>query len=151
VLAWHEACRDRRISLLGHSAGCAVVLAAAEILPPDSVDRIILLAPSVCDAYDVRPTLRAARDGMDVFYSSRDCLILGVGMRIFGTAERQCRTAAGAVRLHAGLRRRRRAVREASAAPVGPRPSLERAQRRPFRHEPAGLLAGVRAAAVIVN
>jgi hypothetical protein len=30
-----------------------------------------------------------------VFYSSRDRLILGLGMRIIGTSERACRTAAG--------------------------------------------------------
>src|SRR5437763_9247711 len=33
------------IYLVGHSAGCFVVLAAAEALPAGSVDRIVLLAP----------------------------------------------------------------------------------------------------------
>jgi hypothetical protein len=46
-------------------------------------------------AYDLRPALRAARCGIDVFHSSQDRLILGLGMRIVGTAEHACRTAAG--------------------------------------------------------
>ena len=80
---------------MGHSAGCAVVLAAAELLPPQSVDRIILLAPSVCAAYDLRPALRTARDGIDVFHSNEDRLVLGLGVRIVGTTERSSRMAAG--------------------------------------------------------
>ena len=42
---------DRRLYLIGHSTGCAVVLAAAERLPPDGVDRIVLLSPSVSAAW----------------------------------------------------------------------------------------------------
>lgn len=95
VAATRQAYCNRRIYLVGHSAGCAVVLAAAEMLPPDSVDRIILLAPSVCAAYDLRPALRAARQGIDVFHSSQDRVILGLAMQIVGTADRRSRTAAG--------------------------------------------------------
>jgi pimeloyl-ACP methyl ester carboxylesterase len=95
VAAYRKAYPGRKVYLIGHSAGCAVVLAAAERLPPDSVDRIILLAPSVCTAYDLRPSLRTARCGIDVFTSREDWLVLGLGMKIVGTAERQCRTAAG--------------------------------------------------------
>jgi hypothetical protein len=56
---------------------------------------VILLAPAVCVTYDLRPALRTARCGIDVFHSSRDRAILGLGMRIVGTAEGGCRTAAG--------------------------------------------------------
>jgi pimeloyl-ACP methyl ester carboxylesterase len=95
VAAYRRACPGRRAYLVGHSAGCAVVLAAAEALPPGGVDRIVLLAPSVCAAYDLRPALRSARCGIDVFHSSQDRLVLGLGMRLVGTAEHACRTAAG--------------------------------------------------------
>jgi pimeloyl-ACP methyl ester carboxylesterase len=95
VRAYHQAYSDRKVYLIGHSAGSAVVLAAAEQLPPDSVDRIILLAPSVCAAYDLRPALRTARRGIDVFYSQDDRIILGVAMLIVGTADHGCRVAAG--------------------------------------------------------
>jgi pimeloyl-ACP methyl ester carboxylesterase len=95
VTTYHRAHPDRRISLLGHSTGSAVVLAAAEILPKDSVDQIILLAPAVCTSYDLRPALAKARNGIDVFYSNDDRIILGLGMKIVGTAEGRCHKAAG--------------------------------------------------------
>src|SRR5262249_21829924 len=59
------------------------------------VDRVILLAPSVCVSYDLRPPLRSARAGIDVFHSSEDIAILSLGMHIIGTAEGGCRSAAG--------------------------------------------------------
>jgi pimeloyl-ACP methyl ester carboxylesterase len=95
VAAYRAACPGRKIYLIGHSAGCAVVLAATERLPPNSVDRLILLAPSVCATYDLRPALRGTRRGIEVFYSSRDSVILGLGMQMVGTADRCCTTAAG--------------------------------------------------------
>jgi pimeloyl-ACP methyl ester carboxylesterase len=95
IAAYSKTCPGRKVYLVGHSAGCAVVLAAAEKLPPDSVDRTILLAPSVCTGYDLRPALRTSRGGIDAFTSEEDRVILGLGMKIVGTAERRCRTAAG--------------------------------------------------------
>jgi pimeloyl-ACP methyl ester carboxylesterase len=95
VAAYHQSCPGRRVYLIGHSAGSAVVLAAAEMLPPDSVERIILLAPSVCVTYDLRPALRTARLGIDSFNSDQDRVILGLCMQIVGTADHGCRQAAG--------------------------------------------------------
>jgi pimeloyl-ACP methyl ester carboxylesterase len=95
VAACRQQCANRPIFLIGHSAGCAVILAAAEMLPPNSVDRMVQLAPSVSATYDLRRALRTIRCGMDVFFSRRDRLVLGLGMRIVGTADRQSRTAAG--------------------------------------------------------
>lgn len=97
VSAYRQAYPCRRIYLVGQSAGCAVVLIAAQLLPPDSIDRIILLAPSVCANYDLRPALRVAREGIDGFHSEQDRWVLGLGVRIVGTAEGGCRTAAGRV------------------------------------------------------
>ena len=87
VRAQRQARPDLPVSLLGHSAGCAVVLAAAGELPPDTLERIVLLAPSVTSTYDVRPALRAARDGMDVFYSRADRLWLGAGAAFVGLSD----------------------------------------------------------------
>jgi pimeloyl-ACP methyl ester carboxylesterase len=95
ALAWRQACPARKIYLIGHSAGCAVILAAADALPPNSIERVILLAPSVCARYDLRTALRSARDGFDVFYSSEDRFVLGLGMSVVGTSDRGCRVAAG--------------------------------------------------------
>jgi pimeloyl-ACP methyl ester carboxylesterase len=86
---------DRRIYFTGHSAGCAVVLAAAEALPADSVDGIILLAPAVSPKYNLRSALRATRCSLDVFYSKRDRWVLGMGMAIVGTTEGDSNRAAG--------------------------------------------------------
>ena len=88
-------CPRQRIYLLGHSAGSAVVLAAAEALPENSVDRIVLLSPSVSATHDLRPALRASRCGIDVYYNELDLLVLGLCTTVVGTADHGCRTAAG--------------------------------------------------------
>jgi hypothetical protein len=78
---------ERRMVLVAHSAGCAVALGAGDVLPPDSLDRIILLAPSVSTGYNLRPTLLAAREGVDVFCSKRDWVALGFVVRVVGTTD----------------------------------------------------------------
>src|SRR5262249_21780151 len=42
---------------------------------------------SVSTDYDVRPALRGAQEGMDVFYSRRDVFALGLGMALVGTSD----------------------------------------------------------------
>src|SRR5262249_20780314 len=78
---------SRPVSLVGYSAGCAVVLAAAEHLPPDTLDRIVLLAPAVSPCHDLRAALLSARRGVDAFTSERDWLVLGVGTTLAGTPD----------------------------------------------------------------
>jgi pimeloyl-ACP methyl ester carboxylesterase len=80
---------QEEIYIICHSAGSAVAFAAAESVCPGDFDRLIFLAPSISADYDIRPALRNARDGMDVFYSGRDLGYLGVGILIFGTADRK--------------------------------------------------------------
>ena len=88
---------DKRICFVGQSAGCAVVLEAAGALPAGSVDRMVLLAPSVSSRYDLRPALRACREGIDVFYSQNDWFVLGLGMVFSGTTDRRLPPVAGRV------------------------------------------------------
>lgn len=95
VTAYRKAYPERRICLLGQSAGGAVVLSAAELLPPDSIDRIVLLSPSVCTGHDLRLALRSAREGLDSFHSERDIWVLGLGVRTFGATDGECNVAAG--------------------------------------------------------
>jgi pimeloyl-ACP methyl ester carboxylesterase len=85
----------RRVIVVAHSAGAAVALAAADNLPANSIDRMILLAPSVSSGYDVRPALAACRDGMDVFCSKKDWVALGFITRVVGTADKRWAPAAG--------------------------------------------------------
>jgi pimeloyl-ACP methyl ester carboxylesterase len=75
------------VYILAHSSGCMVALCTAEHLPPNSIERIVLLAPSVSAKYDLRPALRCSRQGVEVFYSGRDRIWLGLGMRLLGTAD----------------------------------------------------------------
>jgi pimeloyl-ACP methyl ester carboxylesterase len=97
IVALHQSSPDLAISLVGHSAGCAVVLAAVEALPPGSIDRIVFLAPAVSADHDLRPALACARRGVDVFYSRSDLLYLGVVIGILGNADHSGTSAAGRV------------------------------------------------------
>jgi pimeloyl-ACP methyl ester carboxylesterase len=87
VLAQKQAQPNVPVSLMGHSAGCYVVLEAAAQLPPDTLERIVLLAPSVSSKYDIKPALISARNGMDVFYSKNDRVWLGVFTAFAGTSD----------------------------------------------------------------
>jgi pimeloyl-ACP methyl ester carboxylesterase len=95
ILAYRQLCPNARIAIVAHSAGSAVVLAATESLPPDSVDRIILLAPAVSAGYDLRPALRCCRRGVDAYTSQRDVFYLGIGTSLIGTSDRRWTDAAG--------------------------------------------------------
>ena len=86
---------DVPIYLVGHSAGSAVVLIAAESTPPGVIERVVLLAPSVSSCYDLRPALSRTR--IDAFSSRADWVILGLNMRLFGTTDRRWTTTAGRV------------------------------------------------------
>ena len=98
IMAFRQAHPSSRVDLIAHSAGSMVALTAAGQLPPDSIDRIILLAPAVSADYDVRPALRSAREGIDLFTSERDVLYLRLGVALVGTTDRrQTADAAGRV------------------------------------------------------
>jgi pimeloyl-ACP methyl ester carboxylesterase len=97
VAVARQTCPERSIYLVGHSSGCAVVLAAGEVAPPGAIERIVLLAPAVSDDYDLRSALRSTRGGIDVFTSKRDMGALGFGTGIVGTADRRWSAASGRV------------------------------------------------------
>jgi pimeloyl-ACP methyl ester carboxylesterase len=97
VCALEQSCPGLPVCLVGHSAGSAVVLAAAEALPAGSIDRIVLLAPAVSTDHDLRPALACARRGVDVFYSSNDVFYLGFVVAVLGNADRERDPAAGRV------------------------------------------------------
>jgi pimeloyl-ACP methyl ester carboxylesterase len=78
----------RPVYLVGKSGGAGVVLAAAELLPEASVERIILLSAAVSPNHDLRPAFRAARAEVVSFHSPYDQMILGWGTSYFGTIDR---------------------------------------------------------------
>ena len=75
VSAIRQDCPNAHIFFVGHSAGARVVLAAAEMLPPQSVDRIIVLAPAVSYTTDLTTALKTSRYGIDNFFSSEDSVL----------------------------------------------------------------------------
>jgi pimeloyl-ACP methyl ester carboxylesterase len=86
----------RKIYVVGHSAGCRVTLEAARLLPPNSVDRIVLLGASASFCCDLGPALLAARDGLDNFYSPRDS-VLWMGTNTIGLSDGSAHPAGGRV------------------------------------------------------
>jgi pimeloyl-ACP methyl ester carboxylesterase len=84
------------IDLIGHSAGCGVILGALAQLPRGiEVQNVILLAPSVSPGYDLQPALAHIRGKLHVFYSDRDRLFLSWRTGTFGTYDNIKTSAAG--------------------------------------------------------
>ncbi len=94
IVSYREANPGRTVYVVAHSAGSAVALTAAAVVPPGSLNRVILLGPSVSSDFDLRPALRGTQ-GMDVFYSRRDVFSLGLGVALVGTTDggRGCQAA----------------------------------------------------------
>jgi hypothetical protein len=86
---------DRPLFLIGRSGGAVMALAVSELLPPQTIERIILLSPAVSPNFDLRPALRATRNEIVSFYSDLDWFILGWGTNHFGTADRIYSPSAG--------------------------------------------------------
>lgn len=87
VAEFRRAYPGMAVYLVGHSAGCLIVLEAGAELPPDSVDGMVLLLPAVAADYDLRPALRSSRGGIDAFYSRRDWFYLGAATSVVGTPD----------------------------------------------------------------
>jgi pimeloyl-ACP methyl ester carboxylesterase len=87
IISYRANYPDTPLYVMAHSAGTMVALESTQWLAPDSVERIILLAPAVAADYDLRRALSTARQGVDVFTSKRDRLYLGLGTRMVGTAD----------------------------------------------------------------
>jgi pimeloyl-ACP methyl ester carboxylesterase len=86
IRALREGESNRRVYLIGHSAGCAVVVHAAERLPPESIERIILLSPALSPTYDLTKALRATKREVVAFNSRLDPALHCT--KLFGTADR---------------------------------------------------------------
>lgn len=87
---------DIEITILAHSAGTSVALAGVSLLNENSIERLILLAPSVSKDYPIIPAIAAVKDSVHVFYSHEDTFILGPILRFTKTADlRKTQNAAG--------------------------------------------------------
>lgn len=89
----HEREPNRRIYLIGHSAGAAVVIHAAELLPANTIERIILLSPALSPNYDLTVAFQATKHEIVAFTSRFDATLHATS--IFGTADRVFCNSAG--------------------------------------------------------
>lgn len=87
----------RPVYVVGKSGGAGLTLAAAELVPPESIERIVLLSAAVAPNYDLRRALRATCKQIVSFHSSGDYIVLGWGTSQFGTIDRYYGPAAGLV------------------------------------------------------
>ncbi len=85
------------VFLVAKSGGSGVVVKALEQLDENSVERAILLAPALSPDYNLAAALRALVQDMVVFWSPWDLFKLGLGTRVFGTADRVRTASAGLV------------------------------------------------------
>jgi Alpha/beta hydrolase of unknown function (DUF900) len=88
---------DDPVFLIAKSGGSGVVVKALEQLEEKSVERVIFLAPALSPDYDLTRALHAVCRELVVFWSPLDVFILGVGTRVFGTADRVRTASAGLV------------------------------------------------------
>lgn len=95
VRRMHDADPDRPIYLVGHSAGTGIVVRAAELAPPHTIERMILLSSALSPTYDLRPALAATKKGIVSFHSPYDRMMLAWGTQQFGTVDRLYTKSAG--------------------------------------------------------
>lgn len=98
VATYIETKPGRPVTLIGHSAGAAIVLWALEDLPKGTqVDRAILLAPALAPDYNMAKALQAVRRHLYVMYSPADVGLMGAGTAVFTTMDGQHSVSAGLV------------------------------------------------------
>jgi len=103
--SWRDRYPAGRLTLLGHSAGCGVILGSLSRLEKKvDVENVVLLAPSVSPNYQIAPALGQIAGTLHVFFSEGDQLWLGWRTSTFGTYVSVKGEAAGKVGLNvAGL------------------------------------------------
>jgi pimeloyl-ACP methyl ester carboxylesterase len=96
IADWLDSHPAGSLILIGHSAGCGMLLGALGRLPPEAmVESVVLLAPSVSPGYELSPALVHVRQRMHVVYSDRDTFWLAWRTGTFGTYDNVRTPAAG--------------------------------------------------------
>lgn len=96
IIAWQDEHPGGTVSLVGHSAGCGVVLGAiASLGNGRAVKMVVLLAPSVSPGYDLRPALEHVSGVLHAFLSDRDTVFLDWRTSTFGSYDNVKTKAAG--------------------------------------------------------
>jgi pimeloyl-ACP methyl ester carboxylesterase len=95
ILEYRRTHPAAEVDLIGHSAGCGVILGALKRLPADAhVHTVALLAPSVSPKYDLTPAILKL-ERLHVFTSSLDTVFLKWRTSRFGTYDNIKTPAAG--------------------------------------------------------
>jgi pimeloyl-ACP methyl ester carboxylesterase len=101
IASWRDRYPAGRLTLLGHSAGCGVILGSLSRLEKRvDVENVVLLAPSVSPDYEISPALGQIAGTLHVFFSDSDRLWLGWRTSTFGTYDSVKGEAAGKVGLN---------------------------------------------------
>jgi len=87
----------RPVFLVGQSGGGAIAVWAAERLPRNTLEGVILLAAALSPTTDLQRTVAASRRGVVNFHSRGDWVILGLGTRMAGTMDGERSESAGMV------------------------------------------------------
>jgi len=87
----------RPVWIISHSGGVGVAVRAAEMVPPETLERVVLLSAALSPTYDLRQALEGCRRGIVSYHSEHDRLILGWGTSRFGTVDRAYEPSAGCV------------------------------------------------------
>src|ERR1051325_877835 len=96
IKSWRDRYPSGHLALVGHSAGCGVILGSlSRIDKTVDVENVILLAPSISPNYPVRPALRQIAGKLHLFFSDADKLWLGWRTSTFGTYDSIRSEAAG--------------------------------------------------------
>ncbi len=89
------------LSLIAHSSGCWVVLRAlAKLTDNMTIDRTILLAPSVSPGFHLGPAATRCRRGLWSVGGPGDYFFLGMGTAVLGTSDRVRTPSAGWIGWH---------------------------------------------------
>jgi pimeloyl-ACP methyl ester carboxylesterase len=89
IVAYESQCPDSPVTLMGLSAGTAIVIYALEALPAaNQVDTVVMLSSSVSADYDLTQALRHVRGDMYVTTAPNDAVLADLAPA-FGTADRK--------------------------------------------------------------
>jgi hypothetical protein len=84
------------IHLVANSGGAGPALMAIEMLPLDCpITGLAIVAGAVSCGYNLQPVLTRCSKGVINVYSHRDAVMLNIGTRIFGTADRKFAASCG--------------------------------------------------------
>jgi len=100
IKSWRDRYPSGHVTLVGHSAGCGVILGSlSRIDKTVGVENVVLLAPSISPNYPVGPALRQIAGKLHLFFSDADRLWLGWRTSTFGTYDSVRSEAAGKIGL----------------------------------------------------